>query len=60
MLEWPMPTVVMELHGFLGLTGYNRKFVKNYGIITLSLSNMLKKKAFLWDDAASMAFAALK
>ena len=49
-VKWPVPINFTELRGFLGLTGYYRKFVKNYGI----------HKHFAWTDEAEQAFDNLK
>ncbi|CAN1845235.1 Transposon Tf2-9 polyprotein [Linum perenne] len=60
MLQWPVPTLVRALRGFLGLTGYYRKFIKNYSIISKPLTDLLKKNMFKWTEGAAAAFLKLQ
>jgi hypothetical protein len=55
----PIPRSVCGLRRFLGLAGYYCKFIKDYGLIEIPLTKMLKE-GFCWDDDATGAFQALK
>jgi len=57
--DWPQPRSARAVRGFLGLAGYYRKFVKDFGAIAAPLTALLKD-GFTWNEAAAAAFVALK
>jgi hypothetical protein len=59
--QWPTPTTTKQLRGFLGLSAYYRKFIKNYGILSRPLTDLLKKNSlFHWTLELQLSFDNLK
>lgn len=58
--DWPLPTTIRGLRGFLGITGYYRRFVRQYANIAGPLTDLLRKQAFTWTPASTQAFDHLK
>jgi hypothetical protein len=59
--KWPVPKSVKEVRSFLGLCGYYRRFVKDFGKIAKSLHNLTGKyQRFCWTEDCQKAFDTLK
>lgn len=58
----PIPTIVTEVKGFLGHTGYYRRFIFRYAIIAMPLTELLKKtdEPPIWTSACTDAFNTLQ
>jgi hypothetical protein len=42
-LKWEKPTNMTKIHNFLGLTGYNRRFIEGLSMIATLLTRLTRK-----------------
>ncbi|XP_019259626.1 PREDICTED: uncharacterized protein LOC109237727 [Nicotiana attenuata] len=59
--KWPRPTTPTEIHSFLGLAGYYRRFVQDFSRKAVPLTKLTQKKAkFQWTEECEQSFQKLK
>ncbi|GJU57775.1 putative reverse transcriptase domain-containing protein [Tanacetum coccineum] len=59
--NWKAPRTSTEVHSFLGLAGYYRRFIENFSKIAKSLTILTQKcKTFDWGEEQELAFQTLK
>jgi len=59
--DFPIPSNITELRGFLGLASYYRRFIQNFSTIAAPLHLLLKKETpYTWTEIQQQAFEYLK
>ena len=59
--EWPAPTTVKQVRGFLGFGNCYRRFIRHFSEIAKPLNKLLKKdKKFEWTNECQNSFDELK
>ena len=59
--NFPIPVNKKQLMRFLGMTGYYRKFCRNFSSVAAPLTDLLKKdKKYVWDGKCEKAFMKIK
>ncbi|GJX73919.1 reverse transcriptase domain-containing protein [Tanacetum coccineum] len=59
--NWASPTTPTEIHQFLGLAGYYRRFIKDFSKIAKSSTELTQKnKKYIWGKDQETAFQLLK
>ena len=59
--EWPVPTTVKQVRGFLRFRNFYRRFIRHFSKIAKPLNDLLKKdRKFEWTEACQNSFDKLK
>ena len=60
-MSWERPKSVFEIHSFLGLTGYYRRFIVDFSRLAAPMTKLTQKEVrFEWNDRCEKAFQELK
>ena len=59
--DWPVPTTVKQVQGFLGFGNFYRRFIRHFSKIAKPLNELLKKdRTFEWTQECQKSFDELK
>ncbi|GJS90679.1 putative reverse transcriptase domain-containing protein [Tanacetum coccineum] len=59
--DWASPKTPIQIHQFLGLVGYYRRFIEGFSKVAKPMTKLTQKKvAFEWGDKQEAAFQTLK
>ncbi|GKC25089.1 putative reverse transcriptase domain-containing protein [Tanacetum coccineum] len=59
--DWASPKTPTEIHQFLGLASYYRRFIEGFSKIAKSMTKLTQKKVqFVWGDKEEAAFQLIK
>jgi hypothetical protein len=60
-MDWKAPTTIGEIHSFLGLAGYYRRFILDFLKIAKPMTSLLQKeKKFAWTEECETSFRTLR
>ena len=60
-IEWKPPRNVTEVHSFLGLASYYRRFVNGFSMTPALMTRLLQKNVrFEWSEKCQASFEKLK
>jgi hypothetical protein len=60
-MDWKPPMSVHQIHSFLGLAGYYRRFIPDFSRIAKPMTELLKNGVkFVWSEACEKAFHTLR
>ena len=59
--DWPVPKDVTDIRSFMGITGYNRRFIEGFSRIANPITSLQKKgNKFDWNQKCEESFKKLK
>ena len=57
MMSWERPKSVFEIHSFLGLAGYYKRYIEDFSRLVTPMTRLTQKEVkFDWDDRCEEAF----